>query len=226
MYELQGKVLLIDRGDADELFTRFGCTNVKTWDAGTMVHRLRRIPAFIDTEGEVGDLLPLVELIKHYKNDIDIVLRNDTVSRVPPIDFLEKEIQRKIGKKRTRSRRKRRRGPLFSFEACHIPPGSILTLKKNPEITCVVVGDPWIVDFGDGTKASFTSRTRDLLDVKESTYLSPMHYWCYNGKLLKYYYKKYQNTEEDQEKRKKELMTPPWESMSEEKVESKEVTDE
>lgn len=204
MYELQGKVLLVDRSDADELFTRFGCTNVKLWDAATMVHRLYRIPAFIDTDGEVGDLLPLVELIKRYKTDIDIVLRNDTSSKVPPISFLEKEIQRKIGKKRTRSRSKRKRGPLFSFEACHIPSGATLTLKKDPSITCTVVGDPWVVDFGDGTKTSFTSRTRDLLDVKESTYLSPMHYWCYEGKLLKYYYKKYQSTEQQDDNAEKE----------------------
>lgn len=213
MYELQGKVLVVDRGDADELFARFGCTNVKTWDAATMVHRLYRVPAFIDTDGEVGDLQPLVDLIKTHKTNVDIVLRNDVVSTVPPISFLEKEIQRKIGKKRTRSRKKRKRGPLFSFEACHIPPGSILTLKKNPEITCVVVGDPWIVDFGDGTKASFTSRTRDLLDVKESTYLSPMHYWCYQGKLLKHYYKKYQNPDK-QDKDGSNKSTPPWEDIS------------
>ena len=204
MYELEGKVLIIDRSDADELFTRFGCTNVKSWDAATMVHRLYRVPAFIDTDGEVGDLLPLVETIKHYKTRIDIILRNDNSSRVPTISFLEKEIQRKIGKKRTRSRRKRRRGPLFSFEACHIPSGAVLTLKRNPSITCTVVGDPWVVDFGDGTKESFTSRTRDLLGVKEATYLSPMNYWCYEGKLLKYYYKKYQNPEEKENDSKEE----------------------
>lgn len=215
MYELEGKVLTIDRSDADELFKRFGCANVEKWDAATMVHRLYRVPAFIDTEGEVGDLLPLVEMIKRMKTKVDIVLRNDSTSKVPPVEFLEKEIQRKIGKKRTRSRRKRKRGPLFSFEACHIPPGSTLTLKRNPEITCVVVGDPWIVDFGDGTKASFTSRTRDLLDVKDSTYLSPMHYWCYNGKLLKYYYKKYQNPDEP-EKGEKENQTPIQEDVEQE----------
>lgn len=196
MYELQGKVLLIDRSDADTLFKRFGCVNVEKWDAHTMVHRLYRVPAFIDCDGDVGDLKGLVDLIKKHGTNADIVLRNDKTSTIPPVSFLEKEIERKIGKKRTRSRKKRKRGPLFSFEACHIPSGSVLTLKRDPEITCVVVGDPWMVDFGDGAKVSFTSRTRDLLNVRESTYLSPMHYWCYKGKLLYSYYKQYQNPDQ------------------------------
>lgn len=196
MYELQGKVLVVDRSDANTLFLRFGCTNVASWDAHTMVHRLYHIPAFIDCDGEVGDLQPLVDLIKDNQDRVEIVIRNDSTPSVPPISFLEKEIQRKIGKKRTRTRKKRKRGPIFSFEKCNIPPGSTLTLKRDPSVTCTVVGDPWLVDFGDGIKVSFTSRTRDLLNVNETTYLSPMHYWCYEGKLLKHYYEKYQKKSE------------------------------
>ena len=198
MYEVKGKLLVVDRGDANELFNRLGCVNVEAWDAGPMVHRLYRAPAFLD-DSEAGDLKPLLDLIKKHKTNLEIVLRNDTSSTVPPISILEKEIRRKIGKKRTRSRKKRKRGPLFSFEACHIPPGATLTLKRDPSITCTVIGDPWMVDFGDGVAASFTSRTRELLDVKESTYLSPMDYWCYKDKLLKYYYREFQNPPETKE---------------------------
>ena len=111
------------------------------------------------------------------------------------MQFIDRDFTR--GRKSAKkARRKRRRGDVFSFAKCGIPVGAVLTLKKDPTVTCKVVGDPWLLDFGDGMTKSFTSRTRELLGVKDSTYLSPMHYWLYDGRLLRDYYRENQNKDQ------------------------------
>ena len=108
-----------------------------------------------------------------------------------PIAFVDR-VFTKSKKTGTTKKKKRTRGETFSFAKCHIPVGAVLALKKDPTITCTVVGDPWRIDFHDGIEKSFTERTRDLIGSKGTTYLSPMHYWMYEGKLLRVYYRQYQ----------------------------------
>ncbi len=202
MFELDGNCLIIDRHDANELFSRIGCVNAPKWDEMTMVKRLFRAPRLRDY-GDVGDFLDLLDAIQGIGHSGEIILRNDKPATVPLITILEKKFGKSAGSKRVKEPKKRTRGATFSFEKCHIPPGSVLCLKKDPSVTCTVVGDPWLVDFGDGEMRSFTSRTRELLGVKDTTYLSPQFYWTFEGELLSKYYDKYQRPKS----RKKEAKT-------------------
>ena len=192
MFDLDGNCLIVDRADANELFLRIGCVNVDRWDEDAMTFRLHRAPSLRQCGAGVGDLEPLIDAVSLIGPTGTIILRNDVKPSESLVSILEKKFSKFAGRRRSRGGRKRKRGELFSFIKCHIPPGSVLAFKRDPNITCKVVGDPWIVDFGDGEVRSFTSRTRELLGAKETTFLSPQFYWTFEGKLLSKYYEQYQ----------------------------------
>lgn len=192
MFEIGKKHIIIDRDAAEELFTILGCVNVDNWDDDIVVRRLRRIAMFLGDDVDLGPYRSLVGAIRQLVPTDTIMLRNTRQAAKPqPTPF--EAVNQKLVKLKRKTKKTRRRGEKFSFAKCGIPIGATLTLKRDPSVTCTVVGDPWKVDFGDDTKASFTARTRALIGAKGSTYLSPMHYWEYNGKLLRHYYRAFQS---------------------------------
>lgn len=196
MYMKYGNMVVVDRVDAEQLFAAVGCVNVGKWDSDVLVLRLKRLAMFCDADLHVGSFQPLIDAILGLGAGGSIVLRNTTKPQAEPLSAMDIYYARMEGRHSKSSNGRgvqRVRGATFSFDKCGIPVGSTLVWKRDPSITCTVVGDPWVVDFGDDVMESFTNRTRKLLGVKESTYLSPMHYWMYDGKLLRCYYKKFQN---------------------------------
>ncbi len=192
MYSKVGNHLVINREQAEKLFAMLGCVNASKWDADVLVQRLRRIAVFCDADLHVGEYQPVIDAIISIGPSGGIILRNDAEQKAAPVPLDEIDFTSPKGRSKNK-RHKRKRGEPFSFDKCKIPRGAVLTLKRNPAVTCTVVGDPWVVDFGDGIVESFTARTKQLLGAKDSTFLSPMHYWMYNDKLLRFYYKKYQS---------------------------------
>lgn len=195
VYFKEGDCLVVRRDHAERLFSMLGCVNVHKWDADILETRLRRIGLFCDNDIYIGEYASLVRDIGELGVGGSIVLKSYLSPVGEPKDVVEAhEAKESLAKKSPWPRKKRKRGPVFSFEACGIPVGATLVLKHDPSITCKVVGDPLLVDFGDGTELSFSKRTGIFLGIKENTYLSPMHYWLYNGKLLKWYYSRMQKS--------------------------------
>ena len=189
IYFQDGDCLVVRRDHAERLFNLLGCVNVHKWDADVLVMRLRRIGLFCDNDIYIGEYASLARAITQLGVDGTIILKNHLYPVGAPSDVTEiSYTDEALKKKSQRPRKKRKRGPLFSFAACDIPIGATLVLKRDPAITCKVVGDPLLVDFGDGLDTSFSRRTAQFLGTKTSTCVSPMHYWMYEGKLLKWYY--------------------------------------
>lgn len=189
IYFVDGDCLVVRRDHAERLFVMLGCVNVHKWDADVLVMRLRRIGLFCDNDIYIGEYAALTRAITKLGVNGTIILKNhlqpvNELQDVTEIQYPDEVTKQKL----QRPRKKRKRGPLFSFAACNIPVGATLVLKRDPSVTCKVVGDPLLVDFGDGQDMSFSRRTGQYLDIKDSTYVSPMHYWLYEGKLLKWYY--------------------------------------
>ena len=189
-----GKCVVVDRDSAENLLSMLGCVNTEKWDTDFLVRSLHRVSVFKGC-GEVSEAYrPLLEALGRVGTNGIIVVRSSKRPVNKPIAFTDRVFTKPSSRSgnSTIKRKKRVRGETFSFHKCGIPVGAVLILKKDPSITCTVVGDPWRVDFHDGVEKSFTERTRDLIGSKESTYLSPMHYWMYNGQLLRVYYRNIQ----------------------------------
>lgn len=189
MFEVKDNLLIVDRITAEQLFLTLGCVNVDKWDADLLAQRLKQVALFCDAELNVGEFQDLLDAIMLLKPHDGIVLRSSSNQKHAPTSFMDQSF---IPDKGRKPEHFRRRGAIFSFKKCGIPKGATLVLKRDPTITCKVIGDPWIVDFGDNVTESFSQRTRKLLGVKATTYLSPMHYWMYDGRLLRHYYRKIQ----------------------------------
>ncbi len=203
-----GRCLVVDRSSAETLLTMLGCVNTEKWDTDFIVRSLRRVSLFRG----VGEVTPpyqkLLDAIEDVSINGVIVIRSTRRQVTKPITLVDRVLAKNSHKTdasiNTKKRKKKRvRGETFSFAKCGIPVGATLCLKKDPSITCTVIGDPWLVDFKDGVMKSFTERTRDLLGSKDSTYLSPMHYWLYNGKLLRVYYREVQCKDKNANKKDK-----------------------
>lgn len=193
MFKKVGNCVVVDRNQAERLFALLGCMNVNKWDSDVLVHRLRRIAVFCSQDMDIdGEYKKLVDTILSVGPVGAIVLRNSSEPTSPCIPLTERHFDDAHRSVKRRSQGPRKRGSVFSFTKCGIPIGSTLVLKKDPKVTCKVVGDPWVVDFGDGVYESFTNRTKRALGAKESTFLSPMNYWMYKGVLLRVYYNKKQ----------------------------------
>lgn len=191
MYSAVGNYVVVDRDEAERLFIALGCVNVKNWDSDVVVQRLKRIALLCDDSVDVGEHKELLAAILAIGPGGSIVLRNNTAPVAPPVSAIDRKYSSGSRGKSVR-RKKQKRGALFSFTKCGIPVGAVLKLKRDPTIQCTVIGDPWVVDFGDGVMEPFTIRTKKLLGAKETTYMSPMNYWMYEGKLLRHYYKNIQ----------------------------------
>ena len=190
-YDVFGSCLVIDRNLTENLLRQLGCVNVEKWDTDFLVRTLKRVSMFGGVTELESQYQELVDEIKKIGVGGVIVIRSDKRPTNSPIALVDRVFTKQSPSKSSH-KKKRRRGEPFSFEKCGIPVGAVLVLKKDPSVTCTVVGDPYIVDFNDGQEKSFTERTRDLLGSKESTYLSPMHYWMYKDKLLRFYYREFQ----------------------------------
>ncbi len=201
-YDVFGNCLVIDRHTTEQLLTLLGCVNVEKWDTDFLVRTLKRVSVF----GGVTEIDPqfqnLINDIRKIGVGGVIVIRSDKRPTNTPIALIDRVFTRQ-GSPKIVNKKKRKRGEAFSFAKCGIPVGATLVLKKDPSITCTVIGDPYVVDFNDGQEKSFTERTRDLLGSKESTYLSPMHYWMYKDKLLRFYYREFQCDKKSNSKNRK-----------------------
>lgn len=203
-----GRCLVVDRNSAETLLTMLGCVNTEKWDTDFIVRSLRRVSLFRG----VGEVTPpykkLLDAIEDVSVNGVIVIRSNRRQVTKPMTLVDRVLSKSTHKTDSsiatkKKKKKRVRGETFSFAKCGIPVGATLCLKKDPSITCTVIGDPWLVDFKDGIMKSFTERTRDLLCSKDSTYLSPMHYWLYNGKLLRVYYREVQCKDKNANKKAK-----------------------
>jgi len=187
-YVKKNEVLVIERRCAEQLFTLLGCTNTDTWSDENVVMRLKKIGVFYDARTDVGDFRSMLDAIIVTDPERILLRYNskfvDCVSKQNKLEVLkEKRVEGKLYEKRSRKER-------FSFVKCGIPIGGTLVLKRDPSVTCVVRGDTFKVDFGDGGKEiSLSERTRKLINSKEGVYVSPMYYWMYEGKLLVDYYR-------------------------------------
>lgn len=186
--------IVLDRPFVQKLFEALGCTTVAQWDDDVLVNRLRRVPLLI-TDARLGSMefaefAPLIRQLMDSAVPPKIIIRSSAIPTAPPTPVIEKPIR--VGPRRKSKGHTLKRRERFSFRKCGIPRGATLILKRNPTITCTVIDDPWLVDFGDGDWSSFTARTKKLIGAKETTYLSPMHYWLYEGRLLRDYYEEWQ----------------------------------
>lgn len=190
-----GKCIVIDRDTAENFLGMLGCVNTEKWDTDFLVRSLYRVSLFRGCAELTEPYKPLMSALERIGTNGIIVVRSSKRPVNKPVALADRVFTKSASRTASGNnpkRKKRVRGETFSFVKCGIPFGSTLYLKRDPSITCTVVGDPWIVDFHDGVTKSFTERTRELLASKDSTYLSPMHYWCYDGKLLRVYYRNIQ----------------------------------
>ena len=191
-----GEFLIVERRCAEMLLTALGCVNVTRWQDDVFVKRLKNVELIYEEGMEVGDFKELLDAILIADPDTILLRCSGRFKRCTEIvNQLSALKDMKIDGRRVRRlpKNKRKRGQGFSFEKCGIPAGATLVLKRDPSVTCTVIGDPWLVDFGDGNQESFSVRTKQLLGAKPSTYMSPMHYWMFEGKLLRWYYRRHQN---------------------------------
>ena len=187
--------MVLDRTFVLGLFKEaMGCTTAATWDDDALVRRLKRLPGLIGGNRlETAAFAPYLEVVDRIrKRDgiCSIIIKSNEEPVADPVSIIDKPIR--IGPRRKVKGKTSKRRDRFSFKKCGIPKGATLTLKRDRSVTCTVIGDPWNVDFGDGKWTSFTARTKELIGAKETTYLSPMYYWEYNGVLLRDYYEKWQ----------------------------------
>ena len=187
--------MVLDRTFVLELFNEaMGCTTAASWDDDTLVRRLKRLPGLVSASRlETTAFAPYLEVvnkIKRQKGVCSIIIKSNEEPVADPVSIVDKPIR--IGPRRKIKGKTSKRRERFSFKKCGIPKGATLTLKRDRNVTCTVIGDPWNVDFGDGRWTSFTARTKELIGAKETTYLSPMYYWEYNGVLLRDYYEDWQ----------------------------------
>ena len=186
--------IILDRDFVRGLFKTLGCTTVDHWDDDVLVSRLQRVPAMMTEERwQLIEFRPYVDTVKRLRDSrplCRIIIKSNDEPKAQPVPVIDKPIR--VGPRRKNTGKATKRRERFSFQKCGIPRGATLVLKRNPQITCTVIDDPWHVDFGDGEWTSFTARTKALIGAKETTYLSPMHYWMYNGRLLRDYYEEWQ----------------------------------
>ena len=202
-----GSCLVVDRNSAENLLMMLGCVNTDKWDTDFIVRSLRRVSLFKGIGEVTQPYLKLMKAIEDVGVNGVIVIRSNRRPLNAPLTLIDRVSAKSSPKKDSsnttpkKRKKKRVRGETFSFAKCGIPVGATLCLKKDPSITCTVIGDPWLVDFRDGVMKSFTERTRELLGSRDSTYLSPMHYWLYEGKLLRVYYREIQCKDKNSNKK-------------------------
>ena len=194
---MKGKgALIVERRCAETLLRVLGCVNVEHWEDEVFVKRLKNVDKIYEEGLDVGEFKELLDALLVADPDSILLRYSDRFKRcIKNVKNLSALKDVEIIGRRVLRTKKRVRGERFSFAACGIPVGATLVLKRDPTVTCRVIGDPWIVDFGDDDEyfdEKFSMRTKRLLGAKESTYLSPMHYWMYNGELLRNYYKRIQ----------------------------------
>lgn len=202
-YVEQDGFITIERQCLEQLFQALHFERVSMWDDDILIKRAALL-CKIDDGGPVGEFREVLDTLMRYDAEHIVLRYNATFTT--PVDtpsLSERLAYAKLhGKLITKPRKKgrknsrRKRGELFSFSKSGIPVGAVLHLKRDPSITCIVTGPSYQVDFGDGDLSSFTAHTRKLLNVKSTTYLSPMNYWLYNNKLLQHYYHKVQLAED------------------------------
>ncbi len=93
--------------------------------------------------------------------------------------------------------------PKFQFSDFDIPPGSVLTFKREPSITVTTLDTKTgVVSDDHEVGSSWTDITRQLTGFPQ---VAPVDYWCYNDTpLRKFYEAKYGNN-----KKKKPSKTAP-----------------
>lgn len=195
----QDEYLLVERSCLEQLFTILGCENVVHWDDDILIRRAKYL-CKLDDGSPVGEFRELLDAL--LLQDIDkIVLQKNTkfpscvsyrsetcLAPLKGTQIKGKKNANRAKPAQPKNQKPRKRNETFSFLKSGIPVGAVLHFKRDPTITCIVVGDPYMVDFGRGVTDSFTNHTRRLLNTKKTTYLSPRFYWTYEGKPLDYYY--------------------------------------
>ena len=80
--------------------------------------------------------------------------------------------------------RARERRAVFNFRMVDIPKGAILTLGRNPEISCEVVSDRKVIFYGERTSiSSAASRALESEGLYWKSVQGPL-YWEYEGETL------------------------------------------
>lgn len=199
----QDDYLLVERSCLEQLFTILGCENVTQWDDDILIRRAKYL-CKLDDGSPVGEFRELLDALLlqdvnkivlqqnkkfpsciSYRNSSCLTPLKDTKVKGKMVSPAAKTKDKAA---KPKDKKPRKRNEIFSFHKAGIPIGAVLHFKRDPTITCVVVGDPYLVDFGGGVTDSFTNHTRRLLNTKKTTYLSPRYYWTYEGRSLDYYY--------------------------------------
>lgn len=196
-YSMDG-FLIVERRCAEQLFEALGCVNTTKWRDDVLIDRLKHISLLYDDETNVGDFAPLLNLLVTTEKNSILLRYNRTFAKcAQQVNTLAVLNKVKIEGKRVKNHKKRKRRASFSFEQCGIPVGATLVLKRDSRYTCTVIGDVWQIDLKGSLldvleyqNMSFTDITRMLIGAKGTTFVSPMHYWLYEGKLLRHYYNK------------------------------------
>jgi len=149
----------------------------------------------------------------HHLDGIDIEDLEDYDVVTKPIDWVPSSCDRKIrknsasktsaatnnidGKPKVKSHR-------FAFADFDIPIGATLTLFNDENETIEVVNDALGVRYTGPQEIhgnlSLTSLTRAVMHKRETTNISPINYWCYNGvRLRQMFNERYGNTEKTEE---------------------------
>jgi hypothetical protein len=176
--------LVIARTYLEEMFSYvMGSSNTVSWQDDNMFRRFKKLidiqlPA--DKLGKYAELFALASLTP----------MSMWVMRAGDMSDTQTVLTQIFGD--TIPKRVRKRRPQFVFSDIGIPVGSELHLKMNQDYVVTVDGDPMSVLYNGELVTRFSVFTKRLIGALPTTYLSPMHYWLYHGKLLaEYYDKKY-----------------------------------
>ncbi len=98
--------------------------------------------------------------------------------------------------------------PKFHFSDFDIPPGSVLTFKREPSITVTTLdAKTGVVSDNHEAGSSWTDITRQLTGFPQ---VAPVDYWCYQGTpLRKLYEAKYGNSKKTKPSKKAQPTSPP-----------------